>query len=106
MGHDEQLFSEMAGFLQEDGPRWLQEIQEGLAARDVWRAKRAAHTLKGLVANFGAERAVAAAAQIEHLAGMQDWAAIIEALPELERAVEELQVELSPFSRSVRSSQE
>lgn len=104
MGHDEKLFCEMAGFLQEDGPRWQNEILQGLADRDVWRTQRAAHTLKSLVANFGAARAVAAAAQIELWASQQEWAAIVGALPELSAAVAELQTELALQCEIVRST--
>jgi HPt (histidine-containing phosphotransfer) domain-containing protein len=106
MGHDEQLFSEMAGFLQEDGPRWQREIQQGLATRDAWKTRRAAHTLKGLVANFGAARAVSAASQIEQAANSEDWSSIGDAIPEMDAALHELQAELAPHCERLRPSVE
>src|SRR5262245_60165190 len=67
MGQDQQLFREMIGLLQEDGPRRMLEVTNGLAERSAPRIRHAAHSLKGLTANFSAPRAVGAAARLEHL---------------------------------------
>lgn len=104
MGDDEQLFRDMVGFLVEDGPRWWSEIQRALAARDILRLHRAAHTLKGLVSNFGAVRAVDAAAQIEHLARSGEWELIEERVPELGAALTELLAALQAYARSAKNS--
>ena len=90
-GQDERLFSEMVGFFFDDAPKWVEAIRVGLAQNDVMQIHRAAHTIKGMVANFGAARTMAAAAQIEQHAGMGNLTAVSRALPLLEDAIEELE---------------
>lgn len=103
MGDDEQLFRDMVGFLVEDGPRWWGEIQHALTARDTLRMHRAAHTLKGLVSNFGALRAVDAAARVERLARTGEWESIEEHVPELGAALTELLAALQTYARSAKN---
>ena len=57
MGNDHLLFQEMIVLLQEDAPLYLATIHVSAAAGDYPALRRAAHTLKGLVLNFGAARA-------------------------------------------------
>lgn len=90
-GQDERLFSEMVGFFFDDAPKWLASVRAGLAKNDLQQIHRGAHTLKGMVANFGAARAMAAAAQIEQHASMQNLTSVQRALPLLEEALEELE---------------
>ncbi len=90
-GQDEKLFREMVGFFFDDAPQWIAAIRVGLEQNDIAKIRRGAHTLKGMVANFGAARAMTAAAQIEQHAGMGNLAAIQSALPLLDEALEELQ---------------
>lgn len=98
MGNDQQLFEEMAGFLRDDAPVRLQEIRHGLSDSNLPRVKLATHSLKGLVSNFGATRAVSAAIKLESLIQqrrpMEDLEA---ALTELQAAVDELQNALAPY---------
>lgn len=94
-GNDQQLFCEMVGFFFDDAPKWLEALRTGLAQNDVLQIQRAAHTLKGMSANFGASRATAAAAQIEQHVGMGNLSAASRALPLLEDAIEELERALS-----------
>jgi HPt (histidine-containing phosphotransfer) domain-containing protein len=98
MGGDEQLFSEMVGFFVEDAPRWLAQIKEGIAQGDASLVHRSAHTLKGLVANFGAAAAQSAAGRIETLA-QQDptLQAVASEVPPLEVAIDELHAALAPY---------
>lgn len=98
MGQDLQLFREMAGFLRDDAPRWQQELRAGLDAQDSRRVKHAAHTLKGLVANFGAPRAEKAARVVEQGAARSNWSELLPAAAELEEAIEELLSALSSFA--------
>ncbi len=101
MGGDEQLFGEMVGFLSADAPVWLERIRTGLTAGDAKLVHRSAHTLKGLVANFGAQPAVTAASIVEQLAleepGLERARS---ALPALEMAIDELQLALAPYRQS------
>lgn len=68
MGNDHALFQEMVGLLNEDAPQYLATIHQCRADHDYPTMKRAAHTVKGLVLNFGAQRAVLAAVTLENLA--------------------------------------
>src|SRR5262245_35541172 len=68
MAFDAQLFREMIDLLQEDGPRRLRTLTAALQAGDWPRVHHAAHSLKGLAANFNATRTIAAAAEVEKLA--------------------------------------
>lgn len=96
-GNDERLFGEMVGFFFDDAPQYLSNLQAAIAANDVLKIQRAAHTLKGMVANFGAARAVAAAAQIEQHLSMGNISAVARAMPLLEDAIEELEQALSAY---------
>ena len=61
---------------------------------DLPRMLRAAHTLKGLAANFRRARAVAAAAEAERLAKAAHSDGIPTAIAELDEALDELIAEL------------
>jgi HPt (histidine-containing phosphotransfer) domain-containing protein len=65
MGFDKQLYEEMVRLLLEDCPRRLAELKAAVEARNLELAKHAAHSLKGLAANFSANGAVRTAAAIE-----------------------------------------
>lgn len=90
-GNDRKLFCEMVGFFFEDIQPWLDAIKQGLAENDAAKIQRASHTIKGIVANFGASRSMVAAAQLEQHAAMGNLPAVVRALPLLEEAIEELQ---------------
>jgi len=63
MGGDTELFQEMVGLLRADAPPLLAALHRAIEQSEHSNVQRVAHTLKGLAANFGAERAVAAAAE-------------------------------------------
>lgn len=100
MGGDEELFGEMVGFLATDAPVWLERIHTGIATGDAKLVHRSAHTLKGLVANFGAQPAMSAAAHVEEVA-LEDpqLERARGALPALESAIAELQTALAKYRR-------
>jgi HPt (histidine-containing phosphotransfer) domain-containing protein len=100
MGDDAGLFLEMVRLLQEDGPRLLKESRAALERRDSQRLAHAAHTLKGLAANFSANRAVTAAASVERLARDANWEPIEPAFAALREAHSELQASLEAFTRT------
>src|SRR5262245_38748623 len=64
MGNDQELFHEMVELLRSDAPPLLSAVHSAHKDGDPSRLQRAAHTLKGLASNFGAERAVTAAAEV------------------------------------------
>src|SRR5262245_15949669 len=98
MGNDESLLREMALLILEDGPSRLREAQRGLQERDAQRVLHAAHTLKGLGANFGAARAVAAAAKLEELARRQQWTEMNAAAESVQQSWDELLRALRPIA--------
>jgi two-component system, sensor histidine kinase and response regulator len=94
-GNDHQLFEEMVGIFLDDAPKWLKTLRTAVAANDVRQIQQGAHTIKGMAANFGAARAIAAAAQIEQHAGMGNISAVSRSLPLLDEAIDELQKALN-----------
>ncbi len=65
VGGDADLLREIAGIFLEEYPGLMQEIRAAVAQNDPVRLERAAHSLKGSVANFGAREATAAALAME-----------------------------------------
>jgi len=90
MGNDPQLFDEMVGFLREDSPRWLAQLHRAMERSDWAAVRHAAHTLRGQVSNFGAQRAIQAAGAIEQAARAGRVSELADAVQELDEAFEEL----------------
>ena len=65
LGGDEELFMQIAGMFIADWPRSLAALRAALAASDAATLRSAAHSIKGAVANFCAERAVQMARDLE-----------------------------------------
>lgn len=61
---DADLLRELAALFLDDGPQLWRELTAALAAGDTARSTRAVHSLKGVLVNFGAARALAAAEQL------------------------------------------
>ncbi|MDA8563685.1 Hpt domain-containing protein [Mariniblastus sp.] len=68
LGGDRQLFNEFITIFLEDSPTLLEEIRSGLGSNDSAIVEKSAHSLKGLMSNFGAKQCVELALKIE-LAG-------------------------------------
>ncbi len=62
---DRKLLSDMIGFFESDQQELLERIETGGIQRDGPKLQRAAHSLKGLAANFGAQEVVDVAYQLE-----------------------------------------
>jgi HPt (histidine-containing phosphotransfer) domain-containing protein len=90
MDGNRSLLADMATFFLEDSPELLARIREGLESRSTEEVRRAAHSLKGLAANFGAERTVQTARAIEKAAEAGELRQAGEYLANLEQCVEEL----------------
>jgi PAS domain S-box-containing protein len=58
---DEDLLHELAALFLQDGPQLWRDVRDARAAGDHARAARAVHSLTGVLLNFGAQRAIAAA---------------------------------------------
>jgi two-component system sensor histidine kinase/response regulator len=65
--HDWEFLSDTVEMLGADGPALIGEIRQAMAARDAAAVGRAAHTLKGMVANFCAAPAQASALELEKM---------------------------------------
>ncbi|MES2296454.1 MAG: response regulator [Pseudomonadota bacterium] len=81
---DTDLLLELAALFLDDGPAMLALLREALGRQDVPASQRAVHSLKGVLVNFGAQRAIT---QLERLsASLHDgrdaaqWPARAEAL--------------------------
>jgi CheY-like chemotaxis protein len=67
LGGSEALFQDLVRFFLEDAPVVLAELGTALKRDDIQTAERAAHSLKGLVANFGAREATRLATELQRL---------------------------------------
>ena len=105
LGRDEQLLARLAEFFLEDGPALMSEIDTAIGLQDLEATTQAAHSLKGMVANFEAVAAMAAARQLESLqqdGTLDGCQPLVERLRiEIERVIEALKVLL--FGRNVSS---
>ena len=67
LGGDESLLREIAGLFLEEYPALLRDIAGAISQGDAKKLERSSHTLKGSVANFGAEAAVEATLRLEQI---------------------------------------
>jgi HPt (histidine-containing phosphotransfer) domain-containing protein len=65
-GDNDEFLREIAGIFFEDTPQRLAELDQSLAAGDVTRFTRAAHSIKGSSANLGANLLKIAAEKLEY----------------------------------------
>jgi HPt (histidine-containing phosphotransfer) domain-containing protein len=100
VGDDEELLVELVKIFLDDYPHSLSDIEEAVARQDPPKLERAAHTLKGAVANFGAEPVVRQAYALERLGRMGDLSLANESLHQLHEALHQLEYELRPIANS------
>jgi CheY-like chemotaxis protein len=98
VGGDVELLRELAGMFLEEYPKLLEEIRLGLSEQNVPKAGNAAHQLKGLLAQFGAETARQAAYAVEQPARQGDLAATRQNLQLLEEAMRRVHPDLVQLS--------
>jgi len=87
---DREFLAEILNLFLETCPKLLTAVEDAMSRNDAQAVRRAAHTLKGSVANFGAPKVVACAQELEMLglegnltqAGMV-WRALQELVDEL-----------------------
>lgn len=97
LGGDEDLLREIAGLFLGQHEDLLGRVRDAIAAGDGPALERAAHLLKGAVANFGAGRAVEAASRLEKAGREGAWQGVEPALAELRAALGRLIAELEAF---------
>ncbi len=88
VGGDEELLKEIADLFVEDAPQLLEAIRVAVEAGDGSALHRAAHSLKGSVANFGAEEAVKAAFQLEQMGKNNQLDGAVDVFSLLKREIE------------------
>jgi two-component system sensor histidine kinase/response regulator len=92
--HDWDFLGEAVAMLVSDGPPLLRELQQAVAAEDPAAASRAAHTLKGMIANFCAPAVHASALAVERMGQAGDLASAPAAVAEIESQLQALTAEL------------
>ncbi len=98
VGDDEELLTELVKIFLEDYPTSLSAIDEAVAHQDPPKLERAAHTLKGAVANFGADAVVKEAYELERQARAGDLSHANENLHRLHEVIRRLDYELRPIA--------
>lgn len=84
------LFRDMVAFFGEDAPRLLDEVASSIESGTATQVRRAAHSLKGLCANFEAEQARDVALRMEEAGRDEDLTTASELFPRLSAEVSRL----------------
>jgi two-component system sensor histidine kinase/response regulator len=103
LGGDQELFSDLINFFFEDFPTLLDEIRSSLTRQDWNSAQRAAHSLKGLTANFSAKRAHVALQQIETQCPSQNAEQLRQMLKVAEQEVALLAAALANYHKELKA---
>ncbi|MBI2826312.1 MAG: Hpt domain-containing protein [Planctomycetia bacterium] len=98
LGGNRQLLLDLVGFFFEDSPSLLRAIEEGVARQDWDRVHRAAHSLKGLAANFNAEPCVRALAALESSCAAQAVANVSQLVRDVDQELARLTAVLASYA--------
>jgi PAS domain S-box-containing protein len=104
VGRDEELLGTLIELFEAESLAWLEDVRRAAAAGDAVKLRRAAHTLKGAAASFGAEETCAAAQHLEEMGRRARLDGAEVALAELESALTRLRGAL-PGLRGARSEE-
>lgn len=96
---DRELLLMLIGVYLEDSQALVERLVAVIDKRDAAESQRAAHSLKGLAANFDGAPAAQAALVIEAAARQGDWPVVTAGLPPLEQEVSRLRQALADFQR-------
>lgn len=91
VGGDLELLVELAGMFLEDFPNYLSEAEIAISSGDCSTLQASAHTLKGAVGNFSAQKAYDAAFTLEQIGRSGDLSEAPDALKVLKSELEHLQ---------------
>jgi CheY-like chemotaxis protein len=94
VGGDIELLKEVVELFLDDYPSTFEKIRAAVASRDATSLEHHAHSLKGSVSTFGANRAFEAAFTLEKQGRSGDLSDAPEGLLQLEQALEALRPEL------------
>lgn len=94
VGGDAELLKEVVELFLDDYPSTFEKIKNAVASRDAAALEHHAHSLKGSVSTFGANRAFEAAFALEKQGRSRDLTGVQDGLSRLEQALEALRPEL------------
>ncbi len=92
---DVELLRSLVDLFVESCPGQMAALRESIARGDAVLVRRQAHTIKGAVANFGAEPVVDAAFELEEMAVKKDLTGADAAWQRLEAALQSLPAALA-----------
>jgi len=95
VGDDREFLSEFVGIIQAAWPTLLADIRRGLGEMDLHAVRTTARLATAAAQYLSAKRTYEAARQVETIAGKEDWKGAREAVANLEREVETLQIFLA-----------
>jgi HPt (histidine-containing phosphotransfer) domain-containing protein len=98
VGGDAELLQEVARLFIDDYPNSMKSIRAAIDAHDAKALERAAHNLKGAVANFGAQATVQAALRLEQIGRAGRVEGAEQAFATLAVALEQLTPELTALA--------
>ncbi len=97
------LMRQLITMFDEESEELMTTLEEAATGGGSEEVQRAAHAFKGMLGNFGAPRALAAATRIDARAQAEDLQSARAALPDLKKAVEELGRALKKFAAMLPS---
>lgn len=99
---DRDLLLRMIQVFLDESPALRERTQQALAARDATALARAAHTLRGALANFAARDAGATAQLLEERAAHDDWRTSAAAYARLENQMDKVVQALQAFAAGAK----
>jgi PAS domain S-box-containing protein len=96
-GDDAELLKELIGLFRDQIPGWLEDLKTSLETSNIELLRRTAHTIKGAVGTFAAEKAWKIAEEVEGHAKSNNVAAAKEAAPRLVATIDALSQALANF---------
>ncbi|HEY2251979.1 MAG TPA: Hpt domain-containing protein [Planctomycetaceae bacterium] len=90
MGNNIELLKDLVGFFREDSGGLINNLRHAVAQEDAEAIHHAAHSLRGLIANFSAEAATRVALRLEQLVYSGDMAGVPAELRQLEQELARL----------------
>lgn len=94
-GDNDEFLREITGIFLEDTPQRIAELDQSLAAGDVSKFTRAAHSIKGSSANLGAMALRAVAEKLEHISRTEGLGAVAPLVAQIKAEFGRAQVELT-----------
>lgn len=101
LGDDQQLMGDLVNFFFEDFPSLLEELRGAILRHDWNRLQRAAHSFKGLAANFDAAPTVQAMQAIEQQSASHDPERLSQLLADAEVEVARLTAALAEYQQQM-----